>query len=74
MSCFLWLIVHSVYIPHLFIHSSVDGHLNCFHALASVHSTAMHIGMHLSFQIRIFSRYMPESRMSDHVVVLFLSF
>ena len=45
----------------LFIHSSVDGRLDCFLVLATVNSAAMNIGVHVSFQIRVFSGYMPRS-------------
>ena len=44
-----------------FIHSSVDGHLGCFHALAIVNSSAVNIGLHVSFSILVSSGYMPQS-------------
>ena len=44
-----------------FMHFCVDGHLGCFHVLAFVNSAAMNIGVHVSFQIMFFSRYMPRS-------------
>ena len=44
---------------NFFIHSSVDGHLRCFHVLAIVNSAAMNFGVHVSFSIMIFSGYMP---------------
>ena len=44
-----------------FIHSSVSGHLGCFHVLAIVNSAAMNVGVHGSFLIMVFSGYMPRS-------------
>ena len=44
-----------------FIHSSVDGHLSCFHVLAIVNSSAMNFGGHVSFSILVSSGYMPSS-------------
>ena len=44
-----------------FIHSSVDGHLGCFHVLAIVNSAAMNIRVQVSFWIMVFSGYMPRS-------------
>ena len=43
-----------------FIHSSVDGHLGCFHILAVVYSDAVNIGLHVSFQVMVSSGYMPR--------------
>ena len=43
------------------MHSSVDGHLGCFHVLAIVNSAAVNIEVHASFQIMVFSAYMPRS-------------
>ena len=49
---------------HIFIHSSVDGHLGCFHVLAVVNSAAMNIGVHVSFWITVFSGYVPSNRIA----------
>ena len=43
-----------------FTHSSVNGHLGCFHVLAIVNSAAMNIGMQVSFGIVVFSGYLPS--------------
>ena len=51
-----------IYIYHIFfIHSSVDGHLGCFHVLAIVNSAAMNIRVNVSFWIIVLSGYMPRS-------------
>ena len=48
-----------------FIHSSIDGHLGCFHILAIINNAAMYIGVHVSFQISgFFFRYIPRSRIA----------
>ena len=44
-----------------FIHSSVNGHLGCFHVLAVVNSAVMNIGVHVSFSVLVYSGYMPRS-------------
>ena len=51
-----------VYMCHIFfIHSSVNGHLCCFHVLTIVNSAAVNIVIHVSFWIMVFSGYMPSS-------------
>ena len=44
-----------------FIHSSVDGHLACFHVLAIVNSAAMNNGIHVSLSVLVSSEYRPRS-------------
>ena len=46
------------------IHSSVDGHLGCFHVLTMVNSAVMNIGVRVSFSMQVLSRYMPRSKIS----------
>ena len=62
----LWLSnIPCVYIRHIFfIHSSVDGHLGCFHVLATVNSATINTEVHVCFRIMVFSMYMPRSRIA----------
>ena len=50
-----------IYTPQLLYHSSVNGHLGCFHVLAIVNGAVMNIGVHVSFRIVVFSGYIPSS-------------
>ena len=44
-----------------FIHSSVHGHLGCFHVLAIVNTAAMSTGVLVPFQIMVFCGCIPRS-------------
>ena len=46
---------------NFFIHSSVDGHLGCFHVLAIINSAPMNNGINVSLSILVSSGYMPRS-------------
>ena len=51
----------------------MDGHLGCVYVLTIVNSATMNIGVHISFQIRVFSGYMPQSgNAGSYIVALFL--
>ena len=51
-----------MYMYHnFFIHSSDDGHLDCFHVLCIVNSAVMNNGIHVSLSILASSGYMPRS-------------
>ena len=59
---------------NFFIHSSVDGHLGCFHVLAIVNSAAMNNGVHVSFSTLVSSGYMPRSGIPGSYGILISSF
>ena len=44
-----------------FVHSTAYRNLGYFHVMAIVISAAMNVGVHVSFQIRVSSCYMPRS-------------
>ena len=47
-----------------FICSTIGGHLGCFLVLAIVNSASVNFGVHVSFRIIVFSRYMPRGRIA----------
>ena len=59
-----------------FIHSSVDGHLGCFHVLTVVNSAAVNIGCMYLFKLEFlfFPDICPGVGLLAHMVALLLVF
>ena len=56
------------------IHSSVNGHLGCFHVLAIINSASVNIGVHVCFSVIVFSEYIPSSGIAGSMAGLSLGF
>ena len=63
-----------IYIHHILIHSSVDGHLGCFHVLTIVNHAAVNTRVHVSFWIIVLSGCMPRSGIAGSYGNSILSF
>ena len=60
-----------MYIYHNFlIHSSYDGHLGCFHVLATINSAAMNTGVHVFLSSLVSPVYMPAVGLLGCMAVL----
>ena len=60
-----------VCIYHSFlIHLSADGHLGCFHVLASINSAVMNIGVHVSLSDLVSLVCMPRVGLLGHMTDL----
>ena len=73
-----WATFHCDMYHIFFIHSSISGHLGCFHVVAVVENAVMSIMMHVSFWIVVLSRHIPKSGIpgshSNQRVIIFLVF
>ena len=54
----------------IFIHFSDDGHLACLHVPAIVNTATVHV----SFEIMVFSEYLPRSKFAESYVNSVFSF
>ena len=63
----------SFYMCHIFIHSSVDAHLGCFHILSIVNSATVNTGYTYLFKLVVsFSLDVnPGVGLLDHMVIVF---
>ena len=63
-----------VYMCHIFTHSSVDRHLDCFHSLAVVNSAVVNVEVHVSLNYAFFLGIYPVVGLLGHRAVLFVVF
>jgi hypothetical protein len=71
-----WKVVCYVYMLQFINHSSLDGHLACFHFLVTLNSALMNLAVQMSLQNADFISFgcIPKSEIYSHMVDLFLYF
>ena len=56
-----WINFPWIYVPHVFVYPSVNGHLVCFKVFTVVNSASVKTGVHVSFGSCFSPDYMPRS-------------
>ena len=75
ISFFFYVQYSIVYMYYIFfIQSSVDGHFGCCRILSIVNRAAVNNGVHVSFQILVFSGHMFRIEIAESYGVLYLVF
>ena len=49
-----WVVFHCMYVSHVFIHASVNGHLSYFRIFVIINNASVNIRVHVSFWISVF--------------------
>ena len=65
------MILYSLCVSYGLIHDFVDGHLGYFHVLAIVNSSAVYIGVHVSFDLWLSQGICTVVGLLAHMVVCF---
>ena len=63
-----------IYMYCISTHSSIDGHLRCFHVLAIVNGTAMNIWVHIAIYIVVLSECIARNGIAGPYVSSIFSF
>lgn len=71
-----WLVFHGMVVPHWFIHSPVDGHLDCFQCLAIMKNATVNIHTQAFIQTCVFISLgqIPRSRIAESYGICTFSF